>query len=86
MKDDITLKFTKEELSYLLTGAYLSYREYRDSQDRWPYPPAEIARECSDQAYSLYMKIKKAYDDARKQDEPCPILARIGQTPGGSMQ
>lgn len=72
MKDNITLRFTKEELSYLLIGAYLSYREYRDSQNQWPHPPAEVARECSDHAYSLYRKIKKAYDDARKQEEPCP--------------
>ncbi len=86
MKDDITIKFTKDELSYLLQGAYLSYREYKDSQDRWPYPPPEVAQECSDQAYKLYMKIRKAYDDARKQEEPCPILARIGQNTGGSMQ
>ena len=64
MKDNITLRFTKEELSYLLIGAYLSHREYRDSQNQWPHPPAEVARECSDHAYSLYRKIKKAYDDA----------------------
>ena len=69
MKDDITLKFTKEELSYLLTGAYLSYREYRDSQDRWPYPPAEVAQKCSDQAYKLYTKVRKAYDGERKNVE-----------------
>ena len=73
MEDGITIKFTKDELSYLLQGAYLSYREYKDSQGRWPYPPPEVAQECSDQAYKLYMKIRKAYDDARKQEEPCPM-------------
>ena len=54
MKEDITIKFTKEELTYLLSGAYLAYREYKDSRDRWPYPPAEVANECANEAYKLY--------------------------------
>jgi hypothetical protein len=66
MKDGIAISFTKDELSYLLTGAYLGYREYKDSHDTWPYPPAGVAQECSDQAYKLYVKIRKAYDEARE--------------------
>ena len=69
MKDEIILKFTKEEMSYLLTGVYLNYREYRDSQYRWPYPPAEVAQECSGQAYRLYMRIKMAYEEIRKEEK-----------------
>ena len=76
---DITIKFTKEELTYLLSGAYLAYREYKDSQDRWPYPPAEVANECANEAYKLYKKIRKAYDEARNEEKSCPILARLGQ-------
>ena len=72
MKDDITIKFTKDELSYLLQGAYLSYREYKDSQGRWPYPPPEVAQGCSDQAYKLYTKIRKVYDGERKNEEVKP--------------
>ena len=64
---DITIKFTKEELSYLETGAYLAYREYKGSQDKWPYPPAEVANLCANEAYQLYMKIRKVYDEARNE-------------------
>ena len=79
MKEDITIKFTKEELTYLLSGAYLAYREYKDSQDRWPYPPAEVANQCANEAYQLYMKIRRAYDEARNEEKSCPILARLGR-------
>ena len=68
MEDGITIKFSKDKLPYLLEGAYLCYREYKDSQDRWPYPPAEVAQGCSDQAYKLYVKIRKVYDGERKNE------------------
>ena len=68
LEDSTTIKFTKDELPYLLEGAYLCYREYKDSQGRWPYPPPEVAQECSDQAYKLYTKIRKVYDSERKNE------------------
>ena len=79
MKDEIIIKLTKDQLTYLLSGAYLAYREYKDSQDKWPYPPAEVANQCANEAYQLYMKIRKAYDEARNEEKSCPILARLGQ-------
>ena len=66
---DITITFTKEELPYLLMGTYFVYREYKDSQDKWPYPPAEVADQCVNNAYKLYKKIRKAYDEVRHRED-----------------
>ena len=68
MKDSITLKITREEMSYLLVGAWEAYQDYKGAQDRWPYPPAEVAYECREHAYRLYQKIKKAYEEVRKEE------------------
>ena len=69
MKDSITLKFTRDEMSYLLLGAWAAYQDYKSAQDRFPYPPTEVAHECRDRAYRLYRRIKKAYDEVRKEEE-----------------
>ena len=69
MEDSISLKFTREEMSYLLIGAWAAYQDYKGAQDRFPHPPAEVAHECREHAYRLYQRIKKAYDEVGKDGE-----------------
>ena len=65
----VSIKLSKKELSYLLTGAYLGYREYKDAPNEWPYPPMEIAEEFSLEAYRTYLKVKEAYELAEDEGD-----------------
>lgn len=68
MADETTLTLTKDEMRSIQLATYLLYKEYRDAENRWPFPPTEVAQSVRENVYRLYTKIKEIRDKMGMED------------------
>lgn len=70
MKEEINISLTKDELDRIRLALWLLYSEEgRDAENRWPYPPPEVAQEYRENIYNLYRKVKQAKENIPKKED-----------------